>query len=69
MIYQWIEHTFKIISNTLNKFYDYFYARLPIICNNTHAFSDFINENKIGFTINNIREITVRNLRRKHYFC
>jgi hypothetical protein len=51
-----------------NKFYDYFYSRLPIICNNTHAFSDFINKNKIGFTINNINEITLKRLKRKIYF-
>ncbi len=34
-----------------NKFFDYFYSRLPIICNNTHAFADFINENKTSFAI------------------
>ena len=51
-----------------NKFFDYFYSRLPIICNNTHAFADFINENKVGFTVNNIDEISVKNMRKKHYF-
>jgi len=51
-----------------NKFYDYYFARLPIICNNTHSFNDFINKNKIGFCIDSIDEINTENLKRSFDF-
>ena len=47
-----------------NKFYDYFYARIPVICNNTHAFSDFVNKNKVGFCISNPEDINSENMKK-----
>ena len=51
-----------------NKFYDYYYAKIPIICNKTDSFEGFINENKIGFCIDKVNEINIENLQRKFDF-
>lgn len=47
-----------------NKFFDYYFSNLPIICNNTASFKDFVEGHKIGFSINQISEINIKNLRK-----
>jgi hypothetical protein len=50
-----------------NKFYDYYFSNLPIICNNTYAFNDFVVNNKIGMCIDTIDEINLQKLQQIYF--
>ena len=48
-----------------NKFYDYYFAGIPIITNKTISFTDLIHKYKIGYTFSNHNQITYKNLVKK----
>ena len=41
-----------------NKLYDYTYAKLPIICNNSLSYKQMIEQNNLGKCVNNLDNIT-----------
>lgn len=50
-----------------NKFFDYYFSNLPIICNNTISFKDFVENNKIGICINSINDIKIQKLQKVYF--